>query len=60
MAEVLARNHTRAHLQFSEKAVSSDGFMMNLNYVLQKLAIGKLKADKVKIKFNVNYLYFTN
>lgn len=54
IAEVLARNHNRAQMQFNEKQVSSDGFMMNLNYVLQKFAIGKLKADKVDLLFPYN------
>lgn len=47
ISEVLSRNRSRAHLQYEEKQVASDGFMMNLNYILQKFAIGKLRADKV-------------
>lgn len=46
LTTVLKRNEKRAQLQVEDRLVASDGFMLNLLSVLQKLSV-KIKLDKV-------------
>lgn len=49
-SEALKRNEKKAQLQSDEKALSSDGFMLNLLSVLQSLS-DKIKLDKIDLYY---------
>jgi len=49
-AEVLKRNEKRAQLQYIEKDVATDGFMLNLLCVMQKLSM-RVKPEKVDLMY---------
>ena len=53
LAEVMRKNEKRSQLQVDEKLVTSDGFMLNLAHVLQKLSL-KIKAEKVDLDYPYN------
>ena len=50
IAEVMLRNEKRAQLQVDEKLVATDGFMLNMAFVLQKLSL-KIKAERVESQY---------